>query len=444
MKVPETRYARSGDVHIAYQEIRGDGEHTFVGLPPIVSNIEVLWENPAAARYIRHLAQLGRFVHFDKRGQGASDRDSGVPTIDQRVDDLLAVLDAVEVERAVVGGISEGGSTAAMFAATYPERVSHLVLVGTFAAMTPEAGVTAAPEALTAFFEQWAEGWGTPESRTPDLVCPIGVAEGQVTPEWLSRYERQATSPGGLLAASRWIRGIDLTGLLSAIRVPTLVVHSRDDALVPIACGRHLAEKIPGATLVELDHVDHMPWFGDQEASLSALEEFVLGRTHRSDGHRVLATVLFTDIVDSTAQASTLGDRRWSGLLDAHDDLVLREVERAGGRVVKSTGDGALVTFDRPGRALDAAVAMRDAVRGIGIEIRAGLHTGEIEVRGDDVGGLAVHLAARVCGAADAGEVLVSRTIADLVAGSEHVFTARGEHDLKGIPGRWALFALRT
>jgi class 3 adenylate cyclase len=438
--IPETRYVRSGDVHIAYQVLDEGGPHTFVGLPPIVSNIDVMWENPSASRFTRRLARLGKFVHFDKRGQGMSDRDSGVPTIDERVDDLLAVVDAIGVDQMVLGGISEGGGTAAMFAATHPDRVSHLILIGSFAALKAEVGmgITVTPE----FFERWAAVWGTPDSLTPRLSCPIGIREGQTTVEWMNRYERQSSSPGGLLAASRWITQFDLSSLLPTIRVPTLVVHSRDDVMVPVAAGRHLAKHIPGSSLVEVGGVDHMPWFGDPEPVPRAIEEFVTGSHAEPEPDRMLATVLFTDIVGSTRMAAELGDRRWREILDDYDDLVRREVAAAAGRVVKSTGDGSLATFDRPGRALQLADRLRMQVRAIGVEIRAGLHTGEIEVRGDDVGGIAVHLAARVCGAAGASEVLVSRTVTDLVAGSGHAFDGRGEHELKGIPGSWQLYAL--
>jgi pimeloyl-ACP methyl ester carboxylesterase len=442
--VPPTRYVKSGDVHIAYQDVDTGGPLTIIGLPPIISNIEVVWENAFAVRFIRRLAALGRFVHFDKRGQGLSDRDSGVPTIDERVDDLATVMDAAGVDTGVIVGISEGGSTAAMFAATHPERVSHLALIGAFAAISPSAGYPPMtnPEVVDSTFERWARDWATPASFTLRRACPLGIELGQTTAEWINRLERQSISPGGLLASSQWIRRIDISGLLGAIRMPTLVIHSRDDRLVPLGAGRYLADHIPGATFLAVEGVDHMAWFGDQDVVLSALEEFVTGESANPEPDRTLATVLFTDIVDSTARAASIGDRGWRAVLDDHDDLVGREVGRGGGKIVKSMGDGLLATFDRPGRALDAALAIRAAVRSIGVDIRAGVHTGEIERRGEDVAGIAVHLAARVCSAANAGEVLVSRTVTDLVVGSGHDFVDRGEHDLKGIPGRWQLFAV--
>jgi class 3 adenylate cyclase/pimeloyl-ACP methyl ester carboxylesterase len=443
---PPTRYVRSGDVHIAYQVVDTGGPITIVGLPPIVSNIEVGWENPYVARSIRRLAQLGRFVHFDKRGQGMSDRDPGVPTIDQRVEDLAAVMDTVGVERAVLAGISEGGSTAAMFAATHPERVSHLLLYGVFAALHENAGYPpgTTPATVEMYFRHWAANWATPDSLTVRRVCPIGIELGQVSVDWVNRYERQSTSPGALLAAARWIGGMDISGLLGAIRVPTLVVHSTSDALVPMSAGRYVADLIPGATFRTVDGADHLPWFGNQDAPLTLFEEFVTGGRHQAGADRVLATVLFTDIVDSTASAAAMGDQAWRALLDDHDHVVRAEVESFGGRVVKSTGDGSLATFDRPGRALEAALAIRDGVRPFGVAIRAGVHTGEIERRDGDVAGIAVHLAARVCSAAGPGEVLVSRTVTELVAGSNHEFSERGDHELKGIPGRWSLYAVET
>lgn len=446
--VPPTHYARSGQdgtpIHIAYQVLDRGGPHTVVWLPPFLSNIEVVWENAHAARFFRRLAGLGRLVHFDKRGQGLSDRDTGVPTIDQRVDDLVAVLDAAGVERAVLAGSSEGGSTAAMFAASHPERVSHLVLYGTFAAMNPDAGHSplTTPENLDRLFERIAATWATPDTLTASRVSALGIAGGQTTVDWINRLERQSTSPGALIASFGWIRRMDVTSSLAAISVPTLVVHSTADRLVPVDAGRYVADHIPGARFVVVDGVDHMPWFGDQDAVLRPIEEFVTGESRSPQSDRLLATVVFTDIVESTSRAAAMGDAAWRRVLDDHDSIVHREVERGGGRVVKSTGDGSLSTFDRPGRALDASLAISDAVRAIGIDVRIGVHTGEVERRDDDVAGIAVHLAARVCDTAGAGEILVSRTVTDLVVGSGHGFADRGEHELKGIAGRWQLFAV--
>ena len=445
VEVPETVYAKSGDVFIAYQSLGAGGPIDYVCLPPLISNIDVIWECPQAVRFMRRLARLGRYVHFDKRGQGMSDRDSGTPTIDERVDDLLAVMDAVGVEKAALAGASEGAATAALFAATYPERVSHLVMYGSFAALTQsdryELGFPA--EFLDEFFAGWAAKWGTPETLTLSLGCASMIDAGESFVRWLNRYEQHSSSPGNLLASLRWIRDIDVTSILSSIRAPTLVIHSTTDQTIPIDNGRWMAAHIAGARFVEVAGVDHLPWFGDQDQVLSAMEEFFVGSASDARSERVLLTVLFTDIVESTSRAASLGDRSWRSLLDDHDHLARREIERAG-HVVKSTGDGLLASFDRPGRAIETARSLRDELATIGLDIRCGLHTGEVELRDDDLAGLAVHIAARVCAHANAGEILVSRTVSDLVVGSGFGFESRGEHSLKGVPGSWQLMAVTS
>ncbi len=431
--VPETRYARNGEVHIAYQ-VFGEGEVTFVGLPGIVSNVEVLWEDPESRRWLMELASFTRMVHYDKRGQGVSDRDSGVPTLDDRLGDLTAVLDAAGVDRVALGGISEGGTTAAMFAATYPERVSHLLLYGTFAHIDPALGDAVMPV--------WAEKWGTPETFSVEVIAPSKAGDPDFL-RWMNRYERQSTTPGGLLAAWRWIREMDLRPVLGSIQCPTLVVHRSDDRLVPVSAGRYLAEHIPGARMVELDGDTHAPQWGDFEVMVSLAEEFLTG--HRSTpkrSERVLATVLFTDIVDSTARAAALGDRTWREVLDRHDTISRSTVSEWDGRLVKGTGDGVLATFDAPARGLRCADALRCTLADAGIAIRAGVHTGEIELRGEDVAGIGVHIAARVAALADSGELLASRTVKDLVAGSDYTFASRGIHSLKGVPDEWELLAV--
>jgi len=445
VEVPETVYAKSGDVFIAYQCLGAGGPIDYVCLPPLISNIDIIWECPQAVRFMRRLARLGRYVHFDKRGQGMSDRDSGTPTIDERVDDLLAVMDAAGVEKAALAGASEGAATAALFAATYPERVSHLVMYGSFAALTQSdryaLGLPA--EFLDAFFAGWAAKWGTPETPTLSMACASMMDAGESFVRWLNRYERHSSSPGNLLASFRWIRDIDVTSILSSIQAPTLVIHSTTDQTIPIDNGRWMAAHIPGARFVEVAGVDHLPWFGDQDQVLSAMEEFFVGSASDARSERVLLTVLFTDIVESTSRAASLGDRSWRSLLDDHDHLARREIERAG-HVVKSTGDGLLASFDRPGRALETARSLRDELATIGLDIRCGLHTGEVELRDDDLAGLAVHIAARVCAHANAGEILVSRTVSDLVVGSGFGFESRGEHSLKGVPGSWQLMAVTS
>ncbi len=432
--VPETRYARNGGVHLAYQ-VFGEGDVTFVGLPGMVSNIEILWEEPEARQWLTGLASFARIVHYDKRGQGLSDRDAGVPTLDDRLGDLRAVLDAVGADRVALGGISEGGTTAAMFAATYPERVSALALHGTFAHVEAARG--------DAFMPRWAKHWGTPQTLSVSVLAPSRDGDAAFL-RWTNRFERSSTTPGGLLAAWQWIREMDLRPVLDSIQCPTLVVHRTGDRLVPVAHGRYLGENIRGARFVEFDSDAHLPQHGQQiDAELRTLEEFLTGR-HRSPNktERVLATVLFTDIVDSTASAAALGDSAWRQLLDRHDRISQSAVADCGGRLVKSTGDGVLATFDAPVRGLRCADALRSSLADAGIPIRAGLHTGEVELRGDDVAGLGVHIAARVAALAGEGELLASRTVKDLVAGSDFDFDSRGVHSLKGVPEGWELLAV--
>ncbi len=433
--VPETRYARNGDVHIAYQSW-GEGEVTFVGLPGIVSNLEVLWEDAESRNYLEGLGSFARMVTYDKRGQGLSDRDAGVPTLDERLGDLTAVLDAVGADRAVLGGISEGGTTAAMYAATYPERVSHLVMFGSFARVEDiDAG--------DAFMQRWADAWGTPETLTVALFAPGKLGDPAFL-RWVNRFEHQCTTPRGLLASWQWIREMDLRPVLDSIQCPTLVMHRTDDRLAPIAWGHYLAERIPSARMVELDGDAHPPQFGgDTEVVLSTMEEFVTG--HQRVGaptERVLSTVLFTDIVDSTTSAATMGDRAWREVLDRHDTISRSTVADCRGRFVKGTGDGVLATFDAPSRGLRCADMLRSMLADAGIAIRAGVHTGEVELRGDDVAGIGVHIAARVASLAGPGELLASRTVRDLSAGSGYTFTERGMHTLKGVPDEWELLAV--
>jgi pimeloyl-ACP methyl ester carboxylesterase len=431
--VPETCYARNGDVHIAYQEF-GEGETTFVGLPGIVSNIEVVWEDPESRRWLTALASFTRFVTYDKRGQGLSDRDTGVPTLDDRLGDLTAVLDAVGADRVALGGISEGGTTAAMYAATYPERVSHLCMFGSFARQDVAAG--------DEFMPRWADGWGTPKTRSIAAIVPSKRGDLDFL-RWVNRFERQTTTPAGLLASWRWIREVDLRPVLEAIQCPTIVMHRSGDRLVPLPLGRYLAEHIPGARMVELDGDAHAPQWGDTEPVQSLLEEFLTGHhTSAKETERVLATVLFTDIVDSTARAAALGDSTWRQVLDRHDRICESTVSDCGGRFIKGTGDGVLATFDAPARGLRCADTLLSTLADAGITIRAGVHTGEVELRNDDVSGIGVHIAARVAALAGSGELLASRTVKDLVAGSDYAFASRGVHTLKGVPEKWELLAV--
>lgn len=432
-EVPEIRWARNGDVHLAYQEW-GEGDVTLVSIPGIVSNIETMWEQADTRYYFGRIGAFCRNVVYDKRGQGLSDREAGVPTMDDRLADTAAVMDAVGLERVALAGISEGGSTAAMFAATFPERVSHLLLFDSFASVDAELA--------DPFVALWAERWGSEGSLTVDITAPSKANDPEYR-RWMRKFERSSTTPGGLLALWRWVREIDVTPVLSSIQCPTLVLHRRGDRLIPVEWGRVLAEHIPGARWLEVEGADHYPNIGDPQPILAAMEEFLTGHEAVSDlGERVLATVVFTDIVESTDTAARVGDSAWRRLLDTHDAAVQREVRAHGGTLVKSTGDGTLVTFDAPGKALRFANRLRSVLEPAGLAVRIGVHTGEIERRGNDVGGIAVHIAARVESAAGPGEVLASRTVKDLVAGSGFHFDSRGSHRLKGVPEDWELYAV--
>ena len=425
--LPVTRYAKSGDVHIAFQ-VFGDGPADLVLIPGFVSHIENYWDEPNFARWLRRLASFSRVVMFDKRGTGLSDRVNELPSMDQRMDDARAVLDEVGVETAALVGISEGGPLATLFAGTYPDRCRALVLYGTFARFSSWISNT---EALEALFEYIDRDWGTGASLPMFAPSRQGDAAFQ---NWWGRFERLGASPAAAITLMRMNSQIDITDILPSIRVPTLVIHRTDDVTVDVEGGRLLAERIPGARYVELPGTDHLPFIGDNsERIVDLIEEFLTGSKQKTDADRVLATVLFTDIVGSTKQAETLGDRRWLDLLSAHDSAVRREINRFRGTEVKSLGDGFLATFDGPARAIRCAFAIGEMVRTLGIEIRIGLHTGEVEFTDGDVLGIAVHIASRVAGLAGSGDILVSRTVKDLVAGSGLRFTARGRKKLHGL-----------
>jgi class 3 adenylate cyclase len=436
--VPETKYARADDgVYIAYQ-VFGEGETWVVGAPGIVSNIEVAWEDPEVARFLEGMGSFSRFIHFDKRGQGLSDRVRDVPTLEQRASDMRAVMDAEGVDTAVVAGISEGGTTAAFFAATTPERVLGLVVFGSFARVLADGDCPGStPEQLDSLIERWSAAWGSPDTMTTFLIARERVGD-RAWIEWLNKYERQSTTPAGLVAQLEWLRDIDIRDVLPSITCPTLVMHRAGDVLIPPDRGRYLADHITGARYVELPGTEHMPLMNN-DRPLAEFEAFVTGRARATPTDRVLATVLFTDIVQSTEQASELGDRRWRDVLERHETAARRVIGRFGGRLVKTTGDGLLVVFTGPAngvRCAEELVAMAD---GQGLRLRAGLHTGEVEQRGDDVAGIAVHIAARVSATAGPGEVIVSRTVKDLVSGSGITFEDRGAHVLKGVDEPWQL-----
>ena len=430
---PVTHYALSGDVNIAYQTM-GAGPVDIILVPGFMSHIEFMHELPGYTAFLRRLSSFARIVTFDKRGQGLSDRVSDAPSLEQRMDDVRAVMDAIGSQRAALFGVSEGCAMSALFAATYPERVSRLILFGGYVNRRDLS------DTIEERVQLRAKLWGTgamiktvaPSFATdPDAVARFG------------KFERLSASPGAVKSFVRLNAQIDVSSILPTVRVPALVLHRRNDAQVPVELGRELATLIPDAKFIEHPGADHGFAVGDVDALLGDVEEFITGhRDGSSDGlERVLATVLFTDIVDSTRSAAAKGDHAWRRLLDSHDQLAIQLVERHRGTLIKSTGDGILATFDGPGRAVRCALALGAASKQIGLPLRAGLHTGEIEMRGRDVGGIAVHAAPRVMTQSQPDEVLVSRVVTDLVAGAGLRFSERGSHELKGLPGRWDLFA---
>ena len=431
MALPVTRYAKSGDVHIAYQ-VFGSGPIDLVFVPGFVSHIEAYWDHPDLARWLLRLASFARVATFDKRGTGLSDRVSELPSFDLRMDDARAVMDAAGMERAALLGISEGGPMAALFAATYPQRCRGLVLYGGFA----RASSWTTPEGLERFFGYIDKSWGSGHNLS--MFAPSRKNE-RALQQWWGRYERLGASPAAAIAVIRMLGQIDISDILPSVHVPTLVIHCAGDTLINVECGRFLAERIPGARLLELPGIDHLFFIHEQIGD--AIEEFLTGSISAAESDRVLATVLFTDIVGSTARAEQLGDQRWHNLLDAHHTTVRRELARSRGNEVKSLGDGFLATFDGPARAVRCACAIAEAVRPLDIQVRSGLHTGEVEIADNDVQGIAVHIAARVSALAGPGEVLVSRTVKDLVAGSGLCFHERGRHSLKGLREPMDLYA---
>ena len=432
---PEIRYARSDDVYIAYQ-VLGHGPLDMVFVPGFISHLEHYWEAPPIVRFAQRLASFSRLILLDKRGTGLSDRVAGVPTLEQRMDDVRAVMDTVGSERAVVFGISEGGPMSALFAATYPNRTSALIMYGAFPIFSYWVPT---PEALDQLLTMIGQAWGT--GVTLPLFAP-NLTEDEAFKHWWARFERLGASPGAVAALMRMNSEINIIPVLSAIHVPTLILHRTEDTLVDVEASRLMAERIPGAKYVELSGRDHAPVVGDADAILDEIEEFLTGARLGAQPDRALLTVMFTDIVGSTDRAVDLGDRRWRDLLDSHRMVVRRELARYRGNEVNTTGDGFLATFDGPARAIRCAIRIREELRQLGIEIRAGLHTGECELLGDDIGGVAVHIGARVEARAMPGEVLVSSTVKDLVVGSGLQFEDRGTYTLKGIPDEWQLFAV--
>jgi pimeloyl-ACP methyl ester carboxylesterase len=441
--LPETRYTRSGDVNIAYQVI-GDGPLDLVFVHGWAWSFDPGWDMEPIARFYRRLASFSRLILFDKRGTGLSDRVplDHLPTLETRMDDMRAVMDAVGVERAAVLGHSEGGAMCALFAATYPERTKALVMVGS-AARTRWARdypLGATDEELEQLERAILEGWNADLVRSLLQVYGPSIADDEEQVRAYARASARGASPTAAAALTRMSAMVDVRHVLPVIRVPTLVLHREDEVLADAS--RYVGERIPGAQVVEVPGRDHMPWLGDQNRALDEIEEFLTGVRPHPALDRVLATVLFTDIVGSTELAADLGDRRWRELLEQHHTLVRRELDRFRGRELNTAGDGFLATFDGPARAIACACSVRDAARRLGLQIRFGLHTGELELHGSEIRGIAVHTGARVVGKAGPGEVLASSTVRDLVAGSGLEFEDRGSHELKGVPGEWRLYAV--
>lgn len=430
----DTHYARSGDLRIAYQVI-GQGPLDLVFVPGFISNLDLYWDEPNMARFLSRLSAFSRLILFDKRGTGLSDRLGNLPSLEERMDDVRAVMDAVDSRRAALFGISEGGAMSMLFAATYPERTQALILYGTYADFHTWV---LPPDRFERFLEKIDRTWGQGESLA--AFAPTKVADERFR-QWWARFERLGASPSSVIALMRMNSQIDVRHILPTIRVPTLVLHRSGDTRVNVEGGRYLATNIPGASYAEFPGADHLLWASDASPVADEIEEFLTGTHAESEPDRVLATVLFTDIVDSTSKAAKLGDRGWRMLLDQHDRIVRSEIGRFRGQEIKTLGDGFLATFDGPARAVRCAGAIIDAVDTLGLQVRCGVHTGEIEMKGDDIGGIAVHIASRIAALADGSEVLVSRTVRDLVAGSNLHLEDRGAFPLKGLSEPMTLFA---
>jgi pimeloyl-ACP methyl ester carboxylesterase len=440
---PETHFAKSGDVSVAYQVV-GEGPLDLVLVHGWVQSFDAGWEIEPIERFYLRLASFSRLILFDKRGIGLSDRVAldDLPSLETRMDDMRAVMDDVGVQRAAVFGHSEGAAMSGLFAATYPERTQALVMAGGAARMrwAPDYPLGQTDDAIAELERAIVDNWG------PDLIRSMlrelgpSIADDEELVQAHTRAALRAASPAAAAALTRMSTAIDIRHVLPAIRVPTLVLHRTDEAMADLS--RYMGDRIPGAKIVELPGRDHMPWLGDQDAAIDEIEEFLTGVRPHPALDRVLATVLFTDIVGSTELAADLGDRRWRRLLEQHNSLIRRELSRFRGRELGTAGDGFLATFDGPGRAIACAVSIRDGARALGLRIRFGLHTGELELDGSEVRGIAVHTGARVAAQAGPGEVLASSTVKDLVAGSGLQFEDRGSHELKGVPGEWRLYAV--
>jgi pimeloyl-ACP methyl ester carboxylesterase/class 3 adenylate cyclase len=449
VNVPPTRYAKTDDgVHIAYQ-VLGEGPVDLVWVMGWTSNVEAIWEDPNLARFLATLSSFSRLILFDKRGVGLSDRvpETQLPSMETRMDDVRAVMDAASSDRAVIFGVSEGGPMAMLFAATYPDRTIGLVLYGTnpdYTTLVAEDPMVAEGEEYLAYIDRH---WGTTEHARMEIAAwgaPSHADDDQLV-AWLASYLRRAASPGAAMALSRMNRQIDVSHAVSAIHVPTLLIAKREDVEFPIEGMRDLRSKIPGARMLELPGDEHFFWVAPFGEMLEAIGSFVaeLGGQEASL-ERFLATVMFTDIVGSTETAARLGDRAWRDLLERHHERVRGQLARFRGREISTAGDSFFATFDGPARGIRCAQAIVGSVRELGIEVRAGLHTGEVETIDGEIGGMAVNIGARVGAKAEASQVLVSQTVKDLVAGSGLTFEDSGDHDLKGVPDRWRLYRVTS
>lgn len=429
------RYAKSGDVHIAYR-IFGDGPRDIVLIPGTLSHVELLWERPSNQHLLKRLTAFARVIVFDKRGQGLSDRVAE-QTLEERIGDVRAVMDTAGSKLATVYGWSEGGSMCLMFAATYPERTSALVLYGSYASGKDSVSRAVIERLIADLEAHWGEG------RLFAVNAPSRSTDKAMI-EYAGLIERASASPSSIIALLRANSELDVRHLLPSVRVPTLILHRVGDGVVPVAAGRYLAEHIPGARYLEIPGDDHLVTDNEtQDVIADEIEEFMTGARHRLEPDRVLATVMFTDMVGSTQRAAELGDSRWHELLNNYYAVVRKELTAFRGREVNTAGDGLLATFDGPARAIRCACSVRERLRPLGLHVRTGLHTGECEIIGDDVGGIAVHIGARVAATAAPDEVVVSSTVKDLVAGSKLQFVDRGAHSLKGVPGEWRLFVVQ-
>ena len=438
---PETRYAKSGDTHIAYQVV-GQGPLDLVYVPGFVSHLEHQWQNPIWAHMLRRLASFTRLIMFDKPGTGLSDRLVAIPTLEQRMDDVRTIMDTVGSQRAAFFGVSEGGPMSILFAATYPERTAALILYGTYARRlwAPDHPWGRTEAEAEAIFERMERNWG--KDALLELWAPSLMNNAEAN-RAVATYQRLSASPGAALMVQRLAAQIDVRHVLPTVRVPALVMHRTGDRVIRLEQGRYVAEHIQGAKFVELAGDDHIPSVGNGDVIVDEIEEFLTG-IRPAETDRVLATILFTDIVGSTERALSLGDRRWRELLQQYYGVARRELVRYRGREIDTAGDGMFAAFDGPARAIRCACGIRDAVRPLGLEVRSGLHAGECEIVGEKIGGIAVHIGARVAAAAAPGEVLVSNTVKDLVAGAGIRFKERGMHALKGLQEEWPLFAIAS